>query len=371
MKKIFKLFALLAMLTACAACEGEPSNGDENDEFLSGSISLLSNHDIIRSNGTDEATLTVLLTDDGGIIHDVTAQAEIYLSTSEEPMAGNKFATSQEGRHTLYALYGLAVSNNLEIKAVGGISDTPTDSNASSTDFSHRLLAIQHTGTGCPNCPALMNNLKRVSEDANYASKYYHIASHSYNADDKAYSSSAAMLSGELNVHSYPWISFNFVAAKSYLGDIENIKSCIDLFHEESARVGISAASNVIDGTIYANINIKAAEAGNYRVGMWVLEDNIYSTQASATASWQNNHNNCLREMAGKNKNERLYGKSVGMVAAGAQMGTIISAEVNSEWYLGNCKLLFFVATDDGNGGLELVNSILCPVGESVGYAYN
>lgn len=370
MKQRLLLFLQILLLGVLVACEGQGPNGG-GDGNLSGSITLLADRTLIRANGSDSASLTVLLTDDSGMIHDVTADAEIYCGEATEPMAAATFTTSSAGDFSFYALYGIAISNDLEVKAVAGISDLPADSNKEGTDFAHRLLLIQHTGTACPNCPKLMNNLKRVAEDEAYAGRYYHIASHSYNTDDKAYSSAAANLSGALNVKSYPWLNFNFVAAKDYLGEVENIKSCIDLFHEEHAAVGITASSNATDGVIYANVGVKAAKAGNYRVGVWVLEDNIQSTQASATASWQNNHNNCLRGMAGESKNERIYGHSIGRVESGATANIILAVDVDEDWYTPNCKLLVFVTTDDGQGNLELINSTLCPVEGSVTYAYN
>ncbi len=361
---------LLLLLGALVACEGQGPDGG-GDENLYGSITLLADRTLIRANGSDSASLTVLLTDDSGMIHDVTANAEIYCGDSTEPMATTSFTTPSAGKFSFYALYGMEISNDLEVKAVAGISDLPADGNKASTDFAHRLLLIQHTGTACPNCPKLMNTLKRVSEDEAYAGRYYHIASHSYNTDDNAYSSAAANLSGALNVKSYPWLNFNFVKANGYLGEEADIKNCIDLFHEERAAVGITASSNIIDGVVYANVGVKVAEAGTYRVGVWVLEDNIQSTQSSATASWQNNHNNCLRGMAGESKNERIYGQNIGRVESGATANVILATELDEDWYGPNCKLVVFVTTDDGQGGMELVNSTLCPVDGSVAYAYN
>ena len=370
MKQRLLLFLQILLLGVLVACEGQGPDGG-GDGNLSGSITLLADRTLIRANGSDSASLTVLLTDDSGMIYDVTADAEIYCGDSTEPMATTSFTTSSAGDFSFYALYGMAISNDVEVKAVAGISDLPADSNKESTDFAHRLLLIQHTGTACPNCPKLMNTLKLVAEDEAYAGRYYHIASHSYNTDDKAYSSAAANLSGALGVKSYPWLNFNFVAANGYLGEEADIKNCLDLFHEERAAVAIAASSNIIDGVIYANVGVKAAEAANYFVGVWVLEDNIQSTQSSATASWQNNHNNCLRGMAGESKNERIYGHNIGRVESGATSNVIMAVEVDNDWYTPNCKLLVFITTDDGKGNLELVNSTLCPVDGSVAYAYN
>ena len=371
MEKILNLFVAFAMVAFSVACEGQGPDGGEDEGNLSGKISLISSRDIIRANGTDVATLTVLLTDDSGMIHDISDKADIYTSTSDQPLGTVNFTAAEAGDYVLYALYGLEVSNDVNINAVSGVADTPADPNKASTDFEHNILLVQHTGTACPNCPDVMNSLKRLAEDENYASKYVHIASHSYNEDDNAYSSAATILSSTLKAKAYPWVSFNFFEADKFLGELQSMKNCIDLFHEERADVGMAASSVEIDGTIYAHIELKAAVEGNYRVGVWVLEDNIHGTQSGATASWQHMHSNCLREMAGESRNERLYGKSVGVVKAGENCATILSAQVNDKWVLGNCELVIFVAKEDGNGAMELVNCTICPVGGSVEYAYN
>lgn len=371
MKHRILLFLQILFLGALVACQGQQPDNNDDTDTLSGNISLITNHDIIRANGSDTATLTVLLTDESGMIHDVSNDAEIYSTTSDTPLATNQFATSQEGSHSFYALYGLAVSNTIDITAVGGLSDIPADPNASSTDFTHRIMLLQHTGTECPNCPGLMNNLKRVAEDEAYAGRYYHVASHSYNDSDPAYSSSAANLSGSLGVRSYPWLTFNFFRANAYLGETESIKECIDLFHEERAAVGIAASTTIVDGKIYANVGVKAGKSGTYRLGMWVLEDNIHGTQSGANASWQHNHNNCLRGMGGANKNEKLYGKNLGLIESGQSSSAIVAVELDKDWKVDNCKLFLFVASENNEGEIELINSTLCPAGEMVEYAYN
>ena len=66
--------------------------------------------------------------------------------------------------------------------------ELPADPQPQSTDFSHRIMLLQHTGTACPNCPRLMTSLREIAADPAYAAKYQHVASHSYNTDDPAYS---------------------------------------------------------------------------------------------------------------------------------------------------------------------------------------
>lgn len=370
--KILLLFgALLALL--CGSCEGQQSGVEGDDTQLEGAISIITDRNIIRTNGSDYATLTILLTDSQGVIHDISSEAEIYCGEDTTPLATPTFATTTEGSYEFYALYGFEVSNSVNIKAVDGIADIPADPHPASTDFTHRMLLIQHTGTGCPNCPQLMSILKALSEDSAYASRYHHVASHSYSTleeGDKAYSSAATLLSRTVNPgRIYPWLTFNLT--DEYAHESDDIKAAIDRLHLPTAEVAIAASATLIDGSVYTNISVKAAKSNQYRVALWLLEDSIASTQSSATASWQNIHNNCLREMVGENRTERIYGSNFGTIEQGKSLEQIIECPVATDWRADNCEMLIIVSKSDGYGNFELVNCALCPVGSNIEFAYN
>lgn len=371
MKKLSTLLIWLFALTSLlVGCEGQTPNNGDDDTLLEGEISLLSNRSIIRANGSDAATLTVLLTDKSGMIHDVTSKAEIYDENSSEPLSSAVVTASADATHKIYAIYGLAISNTVKIEAVSGIADLPADSDKASTDFHHRALLIQHTGSTCPNCPTLTSRLKKISGEEAYADKYHIVASHSYDLyEDNAYSSAAMLLSGAMNVKIYPWLTFNLTTDTAY--EEEDIKSKIDAIHHPKADAAIAASATVIEGQIYTHVGVKAAKSGNYRVAVWVLEDAIQATQSGATAAWQHIHNNCLRHMVGENKTENIYGHNIGLVESGEEATYIAAAELDDKWYEANCKLIVIVTTDDGKGGFELVNCALCPINGTVAYAYN
>ena len=149
------------------------------------------------------------------------------------------------------------------------------------------------------------------------------------------------------------------------------MKAIIDLMHEDVAAVGVSSAVSVENGVIYTNVGVKAGRTGNYRVAVWILEDGIYASQSNATMSWQNTHNNCLREMVGANRPEQVYGTSVGTIEAGKSVDRIYAMEVAENWKVDNCKALVIVTTADAEGNYVLVNSTVCNIGGSVAYSYN
>lgn len=52
--------------------------------------------------------------------------------------------------------------------------------------FKRRILAIDHTGTGCGYCPFVIGALREI-EQSDYADKVVFVAGHSYNSSDPMY----------------------------------------------------------------------------------------------------------------------------------------------------------------------------------------
>lgn len=371
-----KLFVMAALACACLlGCEGvAPDNGNEtpggnenNTSDLKGAITLYSDRDIIMADDDHTAHLKVLLMDQHGVEHDVTADVEIYYEGSDKPVASPDFKTSQSGEYVFYALRGLTLSNKVTVKALKGVSALPADPSPASVDFRHRMMLLQHTGNECPNCPRLMDELRKLSLDESYNTLYHHVASHSYNTNDAAYSSAAASLSKVLNITSYyPWLTYNLTTEEGYTAD--DFRGAIDRLHEDVAKASVAAAVSSVENSIYVNVSMKAGVASKYRVAVWLLEDNIRSIQSGATASWQNMHDNCLRAMFGNNRTECIYGKNVGNLEAGQSCDFIAAFDLQPDWKAENCKVMVIAVA--GNGDYDLVNCAVCPVDASITYDY-
>lgn len=361
-----------AFLTGCSGTVDpgtDPDNGpdaDSDTDGLDGNITLYVDKDIIKADGKYAANLTVVLMDKAGVEHDVTSDVEIYCGDSDSPLTDTAFKTSAEGDYDFYAVRGFDISNTISVKAVKDVPSLPEDTEPEAVDFRHRMLLVQHTGNECPNCPKLMETLRALSEDEAYNELYHHVASHSYNTSDAAFSSAAQSLSKNFDVHTYPWLTYNLTAEGGYFP--EDIKAALDSGHKDSADAGICASAILVGNRIHAQIALKAGASSKYRVAVWLLEDSIRSIQSGATASWQNMHNNCLREMFGDAKTERIYGKPLGYVEEGGTADFITTVDLQSGWVAENCKLLIIAVS--GNGDYDLVNCTVCPVGASVSYDY-
>ena len=252
------------------------------------------------------------------------------------------------------------------------IPELPTDPEPGNTSFNHRILLLQHTGTYCSNCPNLMTSLKELSQMEEYASKYQHVAAHSYNEEgDPAYSQAAANLSQAFCSGYYPELTFNLT--KDNTGTslaVSTITGVIDQLHKETADVGIAAAAGISGNNLGVNVQVKAAKAGQYRIAAWVLEDGIRGRQEGATDDWMNTHGNAVRAMAGNTLNMRIYGEKVGELQVGQTAEKSFSVILDEAWKQENCKVLVVVNAAGTDGRYDLANCLLCPIGGTVAYDY-
>ena len=345
---------------------------EEPVQVISGGIVLSSDKDQIRSDATDAVTFTVEVTDAQGVKHDVTEHAEIYISYEREPLVSNIFTTSTEGEYIFYAVYGLAVSQDLLVTAINDVPELPTDPQEDNLSFRHRMLLIQHTGATCSNCPRMMDSLKKLAENEAYNGLYHHVASHSYNDGeaDAAYSETARDLSMAYNKSGlYPMLTFNLSSASTGT-DLSEIKSQIDLLKKDQADAGVAAAVEVSGDDVIVNIQVKAAVKNNYRVAAWLLEDGIYSLQSGMYESWHNTHNNAIRYAAGQLSQLSFAGEKLGSLDKGGKAEKVFVMPLHDEWVVENCKVLVIVTAADENGNYDVANCALCQIGETVTYEY-
>lgn len=250
--------------------------------------------------------------------------------------------------------------------------ELPADPQPQSTDFSHRIMLLQHTGTACPNCPRLMTSLREIAADPAYAAKYQHVASHSYNTDDPAWSEAAKKISDAF-CKAYPELTFNLSGETT--GDdtsVATIKRYIDQLHKESADAGIAAAAQVNGNTLSVKVQVKAAVENSYRVAAWILEDDIKAQQSSngALEEWMHTHENALRAFSGTSLNLGIYGEKLGTLKAGETAEKDLTIEIQKGLKAENCKV-FIIVNSSKDGKFDVANCTICPIGGNVTYQYN
>ena len=252
------------------------------------------------------------------------------------------------------------------------IPELPADPQPQSTDFHHRIMLLQHTGTACPNCPRLMTSLREIAADQAYADKYLHVASHSYNSDDPAYSEAAKKISDAF-CKAYPELTFNLSGETT--GDdssVETIKKTINALHKEQAEAGIAAAAYLSGNTVTVNVQIKAAVENTYRVAAWILEDDIKGHQYSnwAVEEWMHTHENALRAFSGTSLNLGIYGEKLETIKPGETKEKVLTINFQEGWKAENCKV-FIIVNSSKDGKFDIANCTICPLGGTVEYQYN
>lgn len=364
-KTILKVVLAGLILVGC-------SSPQEVIPIIEGALSLSADSEQVRCDGADVIGFAVTVTDAQGKQHDVTEYAEIYNRNTKAALTAGKFSTETEGEYVFYAVYGLSLSNEVMIRAVNDIPQLPEDPQQESTSFRHRMLLVQHTGTGCVNCPRMMESLKTLSEDDQYNGLYHHVASHSYNdgEGDAAYSEAARNLSMVYNTSgNYPSLTFNFTPVSTGT-DLGEIKAQIDQLSKPQADAGIAASASLSGDDILVNIEVKSAVKNDYRVAAWILEDDIYSIQTGMSESWHNIHENALRYMAGTVSQFSFAGEKLGKLDCGQKAQKMFVIPVQDNWAVENCEVLILVTAADANGNYDVANCVVCPIGDTVSYDY-
>lgn len=369
-KLLFPFFAVFSFLFV--ACSGQTSEEGKDENIPTGTLTLKADKTSMIADGKDAVTFTVTF-QTGGETTDVTDKAEIYLTSQTKPMNSNMFSTDEEGEYVFYALYGLNMSDDVKVTSHSDIPELPSDPQPENTSFTHKMLLIQHTGTDCQNCPTMMNSLKALSEDAEYNQAYNHVASHSYagkDSGDPGCSEDAIALSRIYCSGNYPEVTFNLT--KNRVGTaLSEIKEKIDQLRKESSDVGISASSIKTDDMIMVNVGVKTAASGDYRVGVWVMEDDIYAIQNGASEKWHNTHENVLRAMITNAGSLTSFpGEPLEGLKASTEDSDFFYIQTGEDWEVENCEFLIYVTKADAEGNYDVVNSIVCPVGEQVQFDY-
>ena len=349
---------IAAAATLMVGCGGDGNEGKKP----TGGATLKADVQSVEVN--NPITFTVI-TDDGT---DITAEATIYDKTHDFVEVSNPFTPTEDGKYEFYAVSGNIITAAIEVMVLPSIPALPEDTNASSTEFKHRILLVDHTGNTCGYCPQMMLALKEVSETGDYHSKYYEAMSHSYAPSDPATSPAANSISSYYGVNNYPTLTYNFAYSTSSSYNAEHIKQQIDAQWKESADAGIAASASLATNSVVVNAEVKAAVENDYRITAWLLEDGIEAKQTNGSEAWMNIHDNAIRQAVTTNP---ISGKELGTIKVGEKASLAMSLEIlGSKWNRDNFKVMVIASAKNDKGKFEVVNVAICPVGGSVAYDY-
>lgn len=369
--KLTRLFTLIISAAAFVACGGD-SNGDDqqyapkgNVEFTADCISVEVNHPI---------TFTVIA-EDGT---DITAEATIFDRSHNFQIVANPFTPTEDGEYTFFASGANFISSDIIVNVVPSIPALPDDKQPENTSFNHRILLVDHSGTGCYYCPEMMKILHEIAnEESDYHNKYYEVVSHSFNNNDPASSEAAYFVKGHYGVSNFPSLTYNFYhdTVSTHNGGAPVVKAQIDrLWKAEGANIGIAATTSLAAKCVVVNAEVKAATTNDYRITAWLLQDGIEATQSGGSEDWMHIHNNALRQRVNAST---ITGVALGNIVAGETKNETLTLDISKRnWDINegdnkdNFKVLIIVSEKNDKGRFEVANVALCPINQSVTYDY-
>lgn len=227
------------------------------------------------------------------------------------------------------------------------IPSRPADAEPSNTNFVHRALFTQFTGTWCGACPYMIAAFHYMFEDATYKDKFVHTAIHSGDIFKVALPDGRDLASTLNYTNSYPFVLCNLsMGIENYQlveSNIGNLMGAIETAMQTDARAGIAARTELNDNMLLVRASVKVSHTSEYYIGAWLVESGLYHPQTSATADYMNIHENVVR-IADSNYTNFL-GHPLGVVKKGERADHLFVMELNPEWKVENCHLVLFVST--------------------------
>lgn len=376
MKTLLKTLVTLCLGTfAFVGCEPSGGGGSTTTELL-----LVADKDTIYDNGEDCATFTLYY--DGMTL---TEGYELYVG--ETLLTDNTFSSTEKGSFEIWAAYGTVISNTLSINVITtppAAPAAPEDTNPEKTNFVRRVLLTQFTGTGCPHCPSMMNALYEILTNKTTSDRAIVAAAHLYNSSDPAFLSDAQTLDNAMGVSGYPNIVADLNRNAKGIQSFASISSLITNAENRVATKGgiaVNAEYHPDKNYIVINATVKAKETAEFRIGAWLLEDDISAEQTNGGYTPLegvdfNKHNNCIRRANSMMANADFSGFSLGTIEAGKTASREFSflLKENGEggqktWNHNNLRVIVFITTNEG-GNWYVNNVVKCPKHGSVDFEY-
>lgn len=351
-----------------------------------------------------EESVFIIVRKDGKVVNDAN-KIKFYLSGSTEEITDTDFqmvdyvdanddlytlpqyTPAQTGVRDIWLSYGSANTKNKPVRITAvdfAIPSRAIDTDPENTSFTSRVLVNQFTGTGCPNCPYWSSALKDLKADEQYKDGFVLAEAHTFNddmdpkADKVALKAPYSNMPSVFGVNTYPTIILNMSHSfgnNGRAGNKENLQNFITNSRLSAPAAGISARSNIEGSTVIARATVKAAKAGEYRVGAWLVEDDLFATQnnSSGIFDYDFDYHEAVIRIADSNHESsagiyRYRGYTLGELAEGQVVDYVFTMELESHWRAENCRLVFFVT---GGDNFNVVNAIeTTSLNSSVEFSY-
>ena len=252
-----------------------PASGGSSRLGLSASVNWMASCDaswcnIFPDNGSGDATLAVIASPNTNI---EARSAEVTV-VSEDGRFKQSFTVVQGG---------------------AGETQTEVEGDWTTLPFYHQSLVMRLTATWCGWCPMMYESIKRAQQL--FPDRIQHAAIHGENS--KLEFSQAYVFQDLYSTGAFPT---GFVDGRIQIhnGDTEigNVDAAAMLFVNAAAetqvtygtKTGMQVASSVTGRTVNMDVDVYLKEAGNYKLSVFLLEDNIDEEQNGAEGGYTNHY---------------------------------------------------------------------------------
>lgn len=348
MKKIFYILACTLFAGFAAGCSGSEENGTASK------LTLNVDKTSITADGADKCVFTVKM--EGEAVEDA---AIWQIGTPNLKLGGYEFTTATAGSYTFEARYNGETSERVTVHA------TEPEVPAGPEKYYRKVVVMKLTGTGCSFCPAA--DLQLVSLVERNPDRFVLMSMHGYNSDDPMNVDCAQTLYSRFGITAYPGAVVDLRTRPGYSGSSPYsfcTKEMKESLANYPATCGLRVDSKIADGKLDFTVGVTSNTGGNYRLGVFVMEDGIiYPQTVNGITQEDYKHDHTVRQMVSKT----LDGDSLGKLEADKEVTRTFSVELNKDW---NAENLYIVAfAQDAFGYIN--NVVECDANGTADYRLN
>lgn len=330
---------ILASLTI-VACSGTAADEE-------GTLILNAGKSTIDADGKDKVTFTV---DFSG--RDVTKEAEIRCITTGKVVTEAGFTVSEPNTYIFEASYGSSVSEQISITAY----------EVKPSEFIRKICLMEFTATSCTFCPDGYRRIETVLEQ--YPEQLYLLSMHpeDYNGtEDVLGIPQTSELEKTFKISSYPYTLIDMRDAAE--ANSKSIREAMQRsFDDYPARCGVAVSSvyNESDGKAKVTVKLHSEKEADYRLVLYVVEDNIISRQLDQSI-WRDDyvHHKVARRIISDN----VGGDKFGKVLRGEEVSKTWDISLDQSWNIDN--LYIYALAIDEDGTVNNMNICLVKNGDS------
>lgn len=259
------LLPLLAAIIFMASCTKVESDFSTTTAVVAETITLRAS--ALQVTTSDTVRFTVTSSTNGN----VTSQSIIYVNGLA--IASNSHVFSTEGTYAVYAKKdGLATA---VLTVVSNKLAAPPPSSNNSTNYVHRVLVEEYSGTWCGNCPQILYGVELLKQET---TKAVVVGIHLFGGDPFI-SNAGNTLANKREVYGVPTGHINrstdwTTPQYNYVKQVTNVL-------ENASLVGIAINSSVTSGTLSATVKVSygGAIGAGTKLNLFVVEDNLIYSQ--------------------------------------------------------------------------------------------